>query len=95
MKSSELIKLVKNVCSEGLGKELLNELEAEVGSPNLFDENVNKQYWRIGQVDLIRRLRYFANMPQEELENMERTEKQIEEERFQKLSTNEFGDPVL
>ena len=95
MKTTELIKLVKEVFSHEPGSILLKELEAEILSPNMFDENTNKVYWRVGQVDLISRLKSMVDMPAIDVEQMEKAEKDVEDFDSNKPTYNEFGDLII
>lgn len=94
MLQSDLIKLVKEVFSEGPGAELLKVLENETCSPNMFDENTNRVYWRVGQLDLIRRLRSMVDISAKDVDVMEKAEKQLEDEYGSKPLYNEFGDII-
>lgn len=95
MKTTDLIKLVKEVFTQEPGSILLKELESEILSPNMFDENTNKVYWRVGQVDLISRLKSMVEMSAKDLELMEKSEKDVEEFESNKPLYNEFGDLII
>ena len=69
MKTSELIKLARDVFGQEPGASLLRELELDV-SNTLYDESAHKVYWRIGQLDLVRRLKMLTDVSNEELVNL-------------------------
>lgn len=57
---SELIKLVKDVFGQEPGTSLLKELELEI-QHEMYDDNPYKVYYRLGKMDLIKRLRSICN----------------------------------
>ena len=60
MDSKEIVSLTRDVFSVEPGKTLLNELIKELET-ELFDPNPNVVYYRIGKLDLVRRLSSITN----------------------------------
>lgn len=56
MNEIDRIKLVRDVFGQEPGLTLINELEEEISS-DLYDDNPYKVYYKIGKLDLIRRLK--------------------------------------
>lgn len=76
MKTSELIKLVKDTFLSEPGSSLLQALKQEVSGP-MYDENTNKMYHRVGQYDLVSRLEMLANADSEFLDAVYKQEAEL------------------
>jgi hypothetical protein len=91
MKTSELIRLVKDVFSEEPGKTLLKEFEEEVLSANSdFEVDPNKLYWRSAHLALYVRWKNMVDMDSKKLAEIEKDEKSW----INKPELNEFGDII-
>lgn len=95
-KTSEIIALVKEVFTDEPGASLLQHLEDVVCKPELFDESTNRTYWRVGQTDLVRRLKHMVAMSSKDVEEIIRRERQSEhEDKSYSQQTNEYGDLIV
>lgn len=79
MKTSELIQLCKDVLSVEPGKSLLQALEDDVTRPIMspdeaIEPSTNKIMTRVGQHDLVMRLKSFIDVTPEQLKAIKKRE---------------------
>lgn len=71
--------MVKDVFSVPPGSLLLEQLENEQLKGEIASEDPHKVYYRLGQINLVRRLKSMVDMKPEQLEDLLQGEKDIED----------------
>lgn len=79
MRTSELVQMVKDVFSVPPGSLLLDQLENEQLKGEIATEKANQVYYRLGQINLVRRLRSMVDMSAGSLETLIQGEKDIDD----------------
>ena len=79
MKTSELVRMVKDVFSVPPGSLLLEQLENEQLDGEIATEDPHQVYYRLGQINLVRRLKSMVAITPEKLDIMIKEENELDD----------------